>query len=105
MGRPFTISFETFSKVLSQCLNSSKQTQNNDYEQLYESFKRYPRLSRIQLWEQMGAVLSKTATQVKNYFFNTWIEKVLRMEPQNDDFNAQEIIYTPFQSLFDEALM
>ncbi|CAL6055414.1 Hypothetical_protein [Hexamita inflata] len=107
MGRPFTINFEAFTNALAQGINLLSNTQHQDDQDLYESFKQYPRAMRAQLWEQMGAALNKTAVQVKNYFFNTWAERVSRREPRttSQDFEVQEIVFTPFSSLFDESLM
>ncbi|CAL6055448.1 Hypothetical_protein [Hexamita inflata] len=76
MGRPFKIRENEFSEALRQFLRDHTQPPLDTDLQLYVAFKAFPKLLRPQLWQQLAVSLDKTSVQVKNYFFNTWAERI-----------------------------
>ncbi|CAL6055370.1 Hypothetical_protein [Hexamita inflata] len=76
MGRPFTIQHEQFSDAMQQYLQHYYMSVLSSNQEIYQAFLKYPKASRPQLWEQMAVTLARSSVQVKNYFFNTWVERL-----------------------------
>ncbi|CAL6055372.1 Hypothetical_protein [Hexamita inflata] len=106
MGRPFMIKFDAFSRALSQSLHLMSGVLVHSNKEMYKVFKAQPRVTRVQLWEQIGQVLGKSAVQVKNYFFNTWVERLQAEQREDDQISYDgDFTFTSLFSLFDENLL
>ncbi|CAL6077664.1 Hypothetical_protein [Hexamita inflata] len=99
MGRPYTIQFDTYSVTLRQILHIMYGVFMNNNKDTYNVFKAQPKASRIQLWYLMSQVLGKSALQVKNYFFNTWVERV-----QAEQRNSNQLNPPLFYNLFSDEI-
>ncbi|CAL6049193.1 Hypothetical_protein [Hexamita inflata] len=99
MGRPYTIQFDTYSVTLCQILHIMSGVFMNNNIDTYNVFKAQPKASRIQLWQLMSQVLGKSALQVKNYFFNTWVERV-----QTEQRKSNQLNHPLFYNLFSDEI-
>ncbi|CAL6049232.1 Conserved_hypothetical protein [Hexamita inflata] len=88
MGRPFTIREAEFSAALRQFLQPHTEQPLETDLQLLDAFKSYPKSTRQKLWQHLAKTLNKTNIQVKNYFFNTWAERINKTEEINESVQS-----------------
>ncbi|CAL6049234.1 Conserved_hypothetical protein [Hexamita inflata] len=96
MGRPFTIRETEFSAALRQFLRLHTESPIETDFQLLSAFKAYPKALRLQLWSQVAATLNRTHVQVKNYFFNTWADRINASITDSEQQSQQELLSFQF---------
>ncbi|CAL6055424.1 Hypothetical_protein [Hexamita inflata] len=96
MGRPFTIRETEFSAALRQFLRFHTESPLETDFQLLSAFKVYPKALRLQLWSQVAATLNRTNIQVKNYFFNTWADRINASITDSEQQSQQELLSFQF---------
>ncbi|CAL6028937.1 Hypothetical_protein [Hexamita inflata] len=96
MGRPFTIREAEFSAALRQFLRLHTEQPLQTDLQLLSAFKAYPKALRLQLWSQVAVTLNKTNVQVKNYFFNTWADRINASITDSEQQSQQELLSFQF---------
>ncbi|CAL6048313.1 Conserved_hypothetical protein [Hexamita inflata] len=101
MGRPYTINYEQYQEVLQQCLRCYFINALDSSSQIYSAFLKFPKTMRPQLWQQMATILSRSTLQIKNYFFNTWTEKLDKDVKSSSTIFHNEFEFSTGFSIFD----
>ncbi|CAL6011425.1 Conserved_hypothetical protein [Hexamita inflata] len=100
MGRPYTINYDEYQNVLQQCLQSYFLNKLDSNYQIYQAFLKFPKTMRPQLWLQMATILGRSTVQIKNYFFNTWVEK-LKIDFKGINIEHNDFEFSIVFSIFD----